>query len=387
MHNQIIKFIREKYQSNDAIPLHAPLLDNLDSEYVSDALNSGYVSSIGAYVDRLEGEIALYLKSPGAIACATGTAALHISLLLAKTQPGDLVITQALTFVATCNAISYCNASPIFVDVDSETLSLSPDALSFWLNENAILDSEGRCRLASTLQIIRACVPVHTFGHPAKLNELNAICSKWNLVLIEDAAESFGSVYEGRHTGTFGQFGCVSFNGNKIITGGGGGAIISNKINAMQAKHLTTTAKIPHEYEFSHDSIGYNYRLPNLNAALVLAQLKKINFFLNAKRLLAKDYETFFSGTNLKFMREPANCKSNYWLNTIFCGDQKERDFLLRETNSQGIMTRPIWKLMCDLPMFKDCLSDGLKNSKYFQSIAINLPSGVPRHELSKLIY
>jgi dTDP-4-amino-4,6-dideoxygalactose transaminase len=307
--------------------------------------------------------------------------------LLAKVQPGDLVITQALTFVATCNAISYCNASPIFVDVDVGTLSLSPDALSLWLNENAILDSEGRCRLANTLQVIRACVPVHTFGHPAKLNELNAICCKWNLVLIEDAAESFGSMYEGRQTGTFGLFGCVSFNGNKIITGGGGGAIISNKINAMQAKHLTTTAKIPHEYEFSHDSIGYNYRLPNLNAALVLAQLKKISFFLNAKRLLAKDYENFFYSTNLKFMKEPANCKSNYWLNTIFCEDQKERDFLLHETNSQGIMTRPIWKLMCDLPMFKDCPSDGLKNSKHFQSIAINLPSGVPRHELSKLTY
>lgn len=382
MHSKIIRFIRDRYQSNDVISLHAPVFDSLDSIYVNKALDSGYVSSIGAYVDKFEGELASYLNAAGAVACSTGTSALHISLLMANVQPGELVITQALTFVATCNAISYCQAMPVFIDVDSETLSLSPDALDLWLAENAFLDAEGLCRFKSTLQIIRACVPVHTFGHPAKIDALQAICIKWNLALIEDAAESFGSLYRGRHAGTFGRFGCISFNGNKIITAGGGGAIIANEGDVKRAKHLTTTAKIPHSYEFNHDSVGFNYRLPNLNAALVYGQLKKIDLFLSIKRKLAEDYKNFFHKTNLQFMIEPEGCKSNYWLNAIFCNDQKERDILIQETNSQGIMTRPIWKLMSDLPMFQDSPSDGLKNSKYFQSIAVNLPSGVPGHEL-----
>lgn len=382
MHNQIIKFIRDIYKSNEVIPLHAPSFNTLDSEYVNDALNSGYVSSVGEYVNSFENEIASYVNSTGAVACSTGTAALHASLILAKVQPGDLVITQALTFVATCNAISYCGAAPIFIDVDSETLSLSPEFLDLWLNENARLDSQGFCRHSKTEQIIRACIPVHTFGHPAKLDALVRVCNEWNLILVEDAAESLGSLYLGKHAGTFGRFGCVSLNGNKIITAGGGGAIFAGKNDLVLAKHLTTTAKIPHPYEYSHDCIGYNYRLPNLNAALALSQLKKIDFFINSKRSLAKSYEEFFSGSNLKFMKEPANCRSNYWLNTIFCNDQRERDFLLEETNKNGVMTRPIWKLMSDLPMFKNSPSDGLKNSKHFQSIVINLPSSVPSHEM-----
>lgn len=382
MHNHIIKFIRDKYKSNEVIPLHAPYINALDSEYVNEALKSGYVSSVGAYVDSFEREIAAYVGSESAVACSTGTAALHISLLMANVSPGDLVITQALTFVATCNAISYCSAFPVFIDVDAQTLSLSPEYLDLWLNENASLDSKGLCRLTLTKQIIRACVPVHTFGHPAKLDAIIRICNQWNLILIEDAAESLGSLYSGRHTGTFGRFGCTSFNGNKIITAGGGGAIIAGKSDAVLAKHLTTTAKLPHPYEYSHDCIGYNYRLPNLNAALVSAQLKKINNFIESKRNLAKSYEEFFAGSNLKFMKEPPNCRSNYWLNTIFCNDQKERDFLLEETNKNGIMTRPIWRLMSDLPMFKYSLSDELKNSKHFQSIVVNLPSSVPSHEI-----
>jgi aminotransferase in exopolysaccharide biosynthesis len=378
MFDALIRFVREQYRSRDAfIPLHAPVFKGHEREYVVDTIESTFVSSVGAYVDRFEREMAAYVGSPRAVAAVNGTAALHMALKLAGVQPGELVITQPLTFVATCNAIAYCQAEPVFVDVDRHTLGLSPRALASWLEAHAQPGDDGLCRARSDGRIIRACVPMHTFGHPVELDDLVAVCQRWNLMLVEDAAESLGSFYKGRHTGTFGQIGTLSFNGNKIITTGGGGMILAGEEIGARAKHLTTTAKIAHPYEYVHDQVGYNYRLPNINAALGCAQLEKLEAFIATKRELARRYAEHLQGSDLQFVAEPAECRSNYWLNAVMCGDRTHRDALLKATNDRGVMTRPIWALMNHLPMYASCRRGDLANAQWLEERIVNLPSSV----------
>lgn len=379
MSDQLIRFVRDYFGTNEFIPLHAPVFPGREKEYVADTIESTFVSSVGTYVDRFEQDIAKYTGSPKAVATVNGTAALHIALKLAGLEAGDLVITQPLTFVATCNAIAYCNAEPVFIDVDRDTLGLSATAMEAWLSEHTKLDAEGVCRTRADNKVVRACVPMHTFGHPADLDGLVSVTRRWNIALVEDAAESLGSYYKGKHTGTFGALGTLSFNGNKIMTTGGGGMILAGEALATRAKHLTTTAKKPHPFEYIHDELGYNYRLPNLNAALGCAQLEQLETFIEAKRALAAAYDAFFSGTNLEFVKEPADCRSNYWLNAVICEDKAHRDELLESTNQQGIMTRPIWALMNHLAMYQSCRRGDLSNSEWLEARVVNLPSSVVR--------
>lgn len=373
----LIEFIRDHYRSNDPIPLHAPVFGGHEREYLLKTIDSTFVSSVGPFVDRFEREIEAYTGSPRAVATVNGTAALHIALKLAGVAPGDLVLTQPLTFVATCNAIAYCGAEPVFVDVDRHTLGLSPLALEAWLDEHARLDTDGICRSRTDHRVLRCCVPMHTFGFPVDLGGLVEVCARWNLTIVEDAAESLGSLYHGRHTGTFGLLGTLSFNGNKIITTGGGGMILANEPLAARARHLTTTAKTPHPYEYVHDEIGYNYRLPNLNAALGCAQLEQIETFVAAKRALADSYAALLADSPLQFVREPAGCRANYWLNTVICETPAQRDALLEHTNAQGVMTRPIWRLMHKLPMYAHCHHGALDNAECLEARVVNLPSSV----------
>lgn len=373
----LIPFIRDYYKTADPIPLHAPHFKGREIKYVKDSIESSFVSSIGYYAEKFENDIATYTSSDSAIACVNGTSALHICLHIAGVCFNDLVITQPLTFVGTCNAIKYCGADPIFIDVDIETLSLSPQAMDNWLEDNAYMDCDGNCRYKPDNRKISACVPVHTFGHPSDIEKLLSVAKKWGLSLIEDAAESLGSLFKNKHTGTFGMSGAISFNGNKIITTGGGGMILTKKDFAYRAKHLTTTAKVNHNFEYIHNEIGFNYRLPSINAALGCAQLEQIEKFVSVKRKLAQSYENELSKTSLKFIKEPKFCRSNYWLNAVLCETKKQRDDVLNITNRKGIMTRPIWKLMCKLDMYKNCLKGFLDNALYLEERVVNLPSSV----------
>ena len=377
MYDSLIRFIREYFRTTEFIPLHAPVFSGNEKEYVNATLESTFVSSVGAFVDQFENRMAAFTGSERAVATVNGTAALHMALLLSDVRPGDLVITQSLTFVATCNAIAYCGAEPVFVDVDLHTMGLSSIAMESWLSQNAYRDSDGKCRAKSNDKFIKACLPMHTFGHPVELDALVECCARWGLTLVEDAAESLGSLYKGRHAGTFGALGTLSFNGNKIITTGGGGMILTNAQIGVRAKHLTTTAKLSHAYEFRHDEVGYNYRLPNLNAALGCAQLEMLSKFIAAKRLLAECYERELVGSGLEFFKEPENCRSNYWLNAVVCENSQHRDELLQATNSQSVMTRPIWTLMNKLPAYADCLRGDLSNSEWLEARVVNLPSSV----------
>lgn len=377
MFNTLIRFIRDQYRTDEFIPLHAPVFRGRERDYVLDTIDSTFVSSVGAYVDRFESEMAAYTGCGRAIAVVNGTAALHMALLLAGVRPGDLVITQSLTFVATCNAISYCNAEPVFVDVDRHTLGLSPHAMESWLVDHAHLGPDGVCRTKDEGRIIRTCVPMHTFGHPVDLDNLLSVCERWGISLVEDAAESLGSLYKGKHTGTFGRLGTLSFNGNKIMTTGGGGMILTDPELGQHAKHLTTTAKRPHPFEFFHDEIGFNYRLPNLNASLGCAQLEQLESFVSAKRELAERYAEHFKGASIQFVTEPDGCRSNYWLNAIVCESVVQRDALLKATNDAGVMTRPIWTLMSRLPMYVGCKRGRLINSEWLESRVVNLPSSI----------
>jgi len=378
MFDRLVSFVREQYCTQDFIPLHAPLFRGRERELVQDSIDSTFVSSVGAYVDRLEAEMAGYTGSPRAIAVMNGTAALHMALKLVGVEPGDLVVTQSLTFVATCNAIAYCGAEPLFIDVDRRTLGLSPTALEAWLGEHALVDDVGVCRTRDGHRAIRACLPMHTFGHPADLEGLVAVSERWHLPLVEDAAESLGSSYRGRHTGTFACIGVLSFNGNKIITTGGGGMLLTGEALGKRAKHLTTTAKVPHPYEFVHDELGYNYRLPNLNAALGCAQLEQLPAFVAAKRKLAARYIAFFTGSDLAPIIEPDGCASNYWLNGVVCDSPAQRDALLKATNDAGVMTRPIWTLMNRLPLYVNAPRGPLDNAEWLGARVVNLPSSVP---------
>lgn len=377
MFDRLVSFVREQYATNEFIPLHAPVFRGRERELLVDTIDSTFVSSVGAYVDRFEREMAAFTGAPRAVAVMNGTAALHIALVLAGIERDDLVVTQSLTFVATCNAIAYCGAEPLFVDVDRHTLGLSPTALAAWLEEHALIDDAGACRTRVGHRRIRACLPMHTFGHPVELDALMAICDRWHLVLIEDAAESLGSYYKGRHTGNFGRIGVLSFNGNKVMTTGGGGMVLTNEAIGKRAKHLTTTAKVPHPYEFFHDEVGYNYRMPNLNAALGCAQLEQLPAFLASKRALAARYIAFFQGSDLQPIVEPAHCTSNYWLNGVICESPAQRDALLKATNEAGVMTRPIWTLMTRLPLYANAPRGPLANAEWLEARVVNLPSSV----------
>lgn len=375
--DRLIEFVKDHYGTDEFIPLHAPMFNGSEQTYVSNTITSTFVSSVGEYVNRFEQDMAGYTGTESAVATVNGTAALHVSLRLAGVEQGDLVITQALTFVATCNAIAYCGAEPLFIDVDESTLGLSPRALEDWLESDAVREASGQCVERTTGRRISACLPMHTFGHPADLAGLVRVCEKWNIPLVEDAAESLGSFYHGRHTGTFGKLAAVSFNGNKIITTGGGGMILCDEETGKRAKHLTTTAKKPHPYEYVHDEVGYNYRLPNINAALGVAQLEQLPRFLAEKRTLADEYRQLLKGTEFQFVDEPEGCRSNFWLNAVLCPDLASRDRLLEVTNSRNVMTRPVWQLMCDLPMYQLCTRGTLDISRSIAQRLVNLPSSV----------
>jgi len=372
-----IKFIRSLYSKSERISLHEPKFFGNEKKYLNECIDSTFVSSVGKFVDTFESKIAKYTGSKYAVATSNGTSAIHIALLASNVSKGDEVITQPLTFVATCNAITYCGASPIFVDVDISTMGLSPESLIKFLKNNAVI-KDNQCINKITGNKIKACLPMHTFGHPCKIDEIKLICQNYNIKLIEDAAESVGSFFRGKHTGTYGSIGVFSFNGNKIITGGGGGCIITDDKNlALKAKHLSTTAKVPHQWEYKHDAVGYNYRMPNINAALLVAQLENLQIFLINKRKIAHAYRDFFKNKTYNFVEEPVNSKSNYWINTIVLNDKKHRDIFLNEACENEIQARPAWVLMNQLEMFQNCCCEDLTNAEWLQDRIVNIPSSV----------
>lgn len=373
----ILDFVREIY-GDGFVPLHRPVFNGNEKQYLIDCIDSNFVSSVGSRVVEFEQRIAEFTGAKFAVATVNGTAALHVALILAGVQEGDEVISQALTFIATCNALTYAGAHAVFIDVDRETLGMSPDALRLFLEMHVTL-KDGRALNKQTGRRIAACVPMHTFGFPCRIEEIVALCNEYGIAVVEDAAESLGSYVRGRHTGTFGQLATLSFNGNKVITTGGGGMIVTNdEALAARAKHLTTTAKIPHPYAFVHDMTGYNYRLPNLNAALGCAQMEELPQFLRVKAEVAQRYSEFFDVHGINFVQSPAGTTSNYWLNAIILDSLADRDAFLQYTNARDVMTRPIWRLMTRLEMYKDCQHDGLENSRWLEDRVVNLPSSVP---------
>ncbi|WP_299123947.1 LegC family aminotransferase [uncultured Winogradskyella sp.] len=378
MYQDIIKFIREIYDTDNFIPLHEPRFRGNEKKYLNECIDSTFVSSVGKFVDQFEASVAKFTGSKYAVATVNGTAALHIGLLLADVKSNDEVITQPLTFVATANAISYCNAHPVFVDVDIDTMGLSPEKLKNFLEKNTSIIN-GKCINNSTKRIIKAVVPMHTFGLPMRIAEVVEICNSFHINVVEDAAESLGSYNDNKHTGTFGLIGTLSFNGNKTITTGGGGMLITNdRILAEQAKYITTTAKVPHPWEYHHDMTAYNYRLPNLNAALGCAQMESLPNFLKAKQKLARKYSSLFKKKEKIHFREPlAKSTSNFWLNAIELESLEKRNEFLKITNDEGVMTRPIWKLMNSLPMHSTAQCGNLDNSTYLENRIVNLPSSV----------
>ncbi|KRB57280.1 LegC family aminotransferase [Flavobacterium sp. Root186] len=375
--NSTISFIKEQYKTENFIPLHVPYFGGNEKKYLIETIDSTFVSSVGAYVDQFEVTMQNITQTQKAVAVVNGTAAIQVALRLIGVKSGDEVLTQALTFVATANAIAYQNATPVFLDVDLDTMGLSPKAVSTFLEEFGELREDG-CYNKKTQKKISACLPMHTFGFPVHLDELIAVCNDWKIPVVEDAAESLGSEYKGKPTGSFGKLGAFSFNGNKIVTSGGGGAIVTNDFKlGEKGKYLTTTAKIPHPYEYVHDEMGYNFRMPNLNAALACAQLEQLNTFLENKRILAKEYESFFQSSGIKFRTETPETKANYWLMCIELANKNERDLFLEETNVKGVMTRPIWQLMYRLPMYKNCQRDEQINAEFLEERIINIPSSV----------
>ena len=379
MYKEVVKFIRKVYKKPEGfIPLHEPRFVGNERKYVLDAIDSTFVSSVGAYVDKFEEMMCEITGAKYAIAMVNGTNALHLALELTGVKNNDEVLTQPLTFIATTNAIKYTGAIPHFIDIDLKTMGLSPDKLAEHLGEIAEIH-HGICYNKNTGRRIAACVPMHTFGLPAYIDKIIEVCNTYHIPVIEDAAESLGSYYKGQHTGTFGKAGIFSFNGNKTVTSGGGGAIITNDESlAKKAKHLSTQAKIPHRWEYAHDAIGYNYRMPNINAALACAQLEQLDSFVKSKRELSNLYADFFSKfEDVKLIREIEDSKANYWLNAIMLKDKTTRDKFLKYTNDQGIMTRPIWQLMNRLEMFKDCPKADLSNAEFLADKIVNITSSV----------
>ena len=376
-YSDLIEFIKKQYPNKNTIPLHEPSFNGNEKEYVLDTINSTFVSSVGAYVDKFEIMIANLSNTQKAVATVNGTSALQVALRLAGVSQGDEVLTQALTFIATINAIIYNGASPVFLDVDLDTMGLSPKSVRLFLEEFGEI-RDGICFNKKTNKKITACLPMHTFGFPVHLDELITVCEKWNIPVVEDAAESIGSDYKGKPTGSFGKLGVFSFNGNKIVTSGGGGAIVTNDLDlAVKAKHLTTTAKVPHPYEYSHDEIGYNYRMPNLNAALACAQLEQLDTFIQKKRDLAHEYHIYFESKGIQFRTELPNTKANYWLMCLELENKKERDSFLKETNELSVMTRPIWQLIFNSPSYQYFQRDDQINALYLEQRIVNIPSSV----------
>lgn len=377
MFQKIVDYIKELY-GQDFVPLSVPQFIGNEKKYLNECIDTTFVSSVGKFVDRFEEDMAAYTGAKRAVVCVSGTNALHMAMMMAGVKCDDEVLTQALTFIATCNAISYIGACPVFIDVDKQTMGLSPDAVKAWLFTHAEVKG-GQCYNKQTGRRIKACVPMHTFGHPVRIEELAAICAEWHVELVEDAAESIGSRYKGKHTGLFGKVGVLSFNGNKTITTGGGGMLLFNDeaLGAM-AKHLTTQAKVPHRWEFRHDHIGYNYRMPNINAALGCAQLEHLDEYVADKRATATAYAEFFKQVDdIQFFTEPENCFSNYWLNAVILKDHEAQQGFLQYSNDHGVMTRPIWELMSRLPMFEHCQHDELENTVFFADRVVNIPSSV----------
>ena len=374
---ELVSFVRDQYGTKDFIPLHAPHFEGKEKEYLLDTIDSTFVSTVGAYVTQFEEKVVQYTGSKYAVATVNGTSALHVGLLVAGVQRDDEVITQSLTFVATCNAIRYCGAEPVFVDVERETLGMSPDSILDFLDRFAEM-RDGLCWNKQTNRVIRACVPMHNFGHPVRIHDIQKICENFNIQLVEDAAESLGSFYEKIHTGRFGSLAAISFNGNKIITTGGGGMIITDdEVIYKRVKHITTTAKVDHPWLYMHDDLGFNYRLPNLNAALGCAQMELLSNYVERKRALAERYANWFSDKGYKFILEPENTKANYWINAFLVNGREERDEILKYTNNNKVMTRPAWTPMHTLKMFKDNLRVDLTNTEWLESRLVNIPSSV----------
>jgi perosamine synthetase len=377
MYKKTVNFIQELYQTDKFIPLHVPKFIGNEKKYLMECIDTTFVSSVGAFVDRFEGLILDITSTKKAIAVVNGTSGIEVALRLVGVKKDDEVITQALTFVATANAITYNNAHPVFLDVDIDTMGLSANAVAAFLLEFGELREDG-CYNKVTGRKISACLPMHTFGFPVHLDALLKVCNEWRIPIVEDAAESLGSEYKGKPTGGFGEIGVFSFNGNKIVTAGGGGVIVTDNIGlGERGKYLTTTAKVPHPYEYVHDELGYNYRMPNLNAALVCAQLENLTTFLANKRDLAKQYKQFFETEGIKFRTETPDTKANYWLMCVELENKNERDLFLESTNISGVMTRPIWQLMFRLPMYKNCYRDNQKNALFLEERIVNIPSSV----------
>lgn len=371
--------VREIFSTDEFIPLHAPQFKGREREMVLQTLDSTFVSSVGEFVYQFERQLVDYTGAKFAVATSSGTAALHVALHLADVQCRDEVITTPLTFVATCNAIRYCGADPVFVDVEWQTLGLCPMSLANFLESHAEVRDDGLCWNRITGRIIRACVPVHNLGHPARVDEISTICEKYNIHLIEDSAESLGSLVGDLHTGRTGCMGTLSFNGNKIITTGGGGALITDdEALARKAKHLTTTAKQPHPWLFLHDDVGFNYRLPNINAALGCGQFEQLDEYVDAKRALALRYKEWADPLEeIEFLSEPIGMRSNYWLNAVLLEDRDVRDDFLQYTNAAGVMTRPMWTPMHTLPMYQKCQRDDLATAQAIEARLVNIPSSV----------
>ena len=378
MNNRWMQFaerVKEMY-GKDFVPLHEPTFNEKELEYVTDCIKTGWVSSVGAYVTRFEEDLAKFVGVKRAVAVVNGTAALHIALKVAGVEADDEVLMPSLTFIATANAVSYCGAIPHFIDVHEETLGVDPYKLDTYLTEISELRN-GELFNKETNRRIKALVPMHTFGHAVHLDELVTLVEKYHLVLVEDAAESLGTYYKGKHTGSFGKVNAMSFNGNKIITTGGGGAILTDdEALADYTKHITTTAKVPHRWEFEHDEVGFNYRLPNINAALGCAQLEKMPEFIKQKRALTAFYEELVAPLEgVTLFKEPANSFSNYWLQTLILDDTLVRDDVLAFLNDHGVMSRPIWTPLHKLKPYRDCPRADLSTIERLNKKIINIPS------------
>ncbi len=375
---RIVGFVKDQFPDQDFIPLHVPVFKGNEKKYLLDTIDTTFVSSVGGFVKMFEEMICQITGAKYAIAIVNGTSALHMALLMADIEPEDEVFSQSLTFIATCNAIRYIGANPVFIDIDKDTLGMSPASLSDYLYKYAELKEDGFSYNKRTGKRIKGCVPMHTFGFPCRIDEIAVVCEKWNITLIEDAAESIGSYYKGRHTGVFGKIGTFSFNGNKTVTCGGGGALITNDESiAKRAKHLTTQAKVAHPWAFIHDNIGYNYRMPNVNAALACAQLEQLSMFISKKRELASIYSAFFKEANIHFIEEIDQAKANYWLNAMVLENKEEREDFLKYANNNGVMSRPVWELMHHLPMFKNAEKTDLSHSEWLAERLVNIPSSV----------
>ncbi len=377
IYNDLINFIKNLYPNNYPVQLHAPMFSGNEKKYLNECIDTTFVSYVGNFVTQFEEMTASYTGSRYAVAVVNGTAALQIALELSGIMKGDEVITQPLTFVATANAIKHAGADPIFIDVDLDTMGLSPKSLQIFLSNNTYMEGE-YCINKVSGKKIRAVVPVHTFGHPCKIDEIVKIANKYKIKVIEDSAESLGSYYKGKHTGTFGLAGIISYNGNKTITTGGGGMIITDDEDfAKRAKHITTTGKLPHKYEFVHDVVAYNYRMTNVNAAIGVAQMEYIDKILKNKKETFEIYKEFCAKEKMSIFVEPKYTKSNYWLNVIILNNREERDAFLEYSNNNGVLTRPIWRLMNKLDNFKNCLCSDIKNAQYLEDVVVCLPSGV----------